>query len=95
MTENVLQGVRLRLDGAGFPGLRRIQVSMNRGVIVLRGRLASFHEKQIAIELTRHVAGVHRIDNHIEVESVRFNRDLEREPLSGAVLGETAQQRGM
>jgi len=70
VTEDILKRVRLRLDGAGFPGLRRVRVSTNGGMIVLGGRLTTFYEKQMATELTRHVAGVHGVENHIEVDTL-------------------------
>jgi len=39
-------------------------------MIVLGGRLTTFYEKQMATELTRHVAGVHGVENHIEVDTL-------------------------
>jgi osmotically-inducible protein OsmY len=83
MTEELLEQVRLRLDGAGFPGLRRVQVSMGHGVIVLSGRLDTFYETQMATELTRRVAGVHGVENRIEVESNRSKSGFARRAASG------------
>jgi len=86
MTEDLLKRVRLRLGGPGFPGLRLVQVSMEGGLIVLSGRLATFYEKQMATELTRHVAGVHGVEDRIDVESNRSRRGSERR--AAAILPE-------
>jgi len=66
---------------------------MEGGLIVLNGRLATFYEKQMATELTRHVAGVHGVEDRIEVESNPSRIGFERPSASGLNLSANATGR--
>lgn len=46
---------------------RPIGIRADHGVVVLHGEVHSFYEKQLAQEVVRHIDGVTRIDNQIEV----------------------------
>lgn len=49
------------------PSLRRLQVKATAGVVTLRGRVPTFHEKQLSIQLARRVAGVIRLIDEVAV----------------------------
>ena len=61
--------VRLFLSGRHRPALRNLEVTVRGGMVLLRGRVATFHHKQLAIEFTRRVAGVLRILDELVVEA--------------------------
>jgi hypothetical protein len=50
------------------PGLRSLEVEAQDGVVTLRGRVATFHEKQISAQLARRVAGVVRLVDQVIVK---------------------------
>lgn len=49
--------------------LRSIHVSVDNGVVTLRGVLPTFYDRQLAIEITRHVAGVLQVKDELTVVS--------------------------
>lgn len=49
------------------------------GVVVLRGHVASFHEKQLVQEVARKVEGVKYIINRLMVDRSEFSESLRRE----------------
>jgi osmotically-inducible protein OsmY len=51
-----------------YKAMRRVSCECNQGVLFLRGRLFSFHEKQVAQEVVAGVNGVTRVVNEIQVE---------------------------
>ncbi len=55
------------LASRSFLSFRRLKVSARDGVVTLAGRLSSFHEKQVARESCRRVAGVLRVVDAIHV----------------------------
>ena len=56
------------------------------GVVVLRGRVQSFHEKQLAQELVRRMDGVNIVVNRLVVDRAKFTRDVTGEiPLKADV----------
>jgi len=56
------------------------------GVVVLRGRVHSFHEKQMVQELARKVDGVKIVVNRLVVDRSRLTRDVTQEiPLKAGV----------
>ena len=56
------------------------------GVVVLRGRVHSFHEKQMAQELARKVDGVKIVVNRLVVDRSKFAMDAAGEtPLQAGV----------
>jgi osmotically-inducible protein OsmY len=60
--------VHLFLSGRSQPALRNLEVSAHRGTVLLRGRTQSFYHKQLALELTRRVAGVIQINDELVVD---------------------------
>lgn len=61
------QRVRLCFSSAGYHGLRHVVISVDGAAITLKGRVHSFHEKQLAQELAKHVPEVHVVKNLLEV----------------------------
>jgi osmotically-inducible protein OsmY len=49
------------------PSLRRLAVKVSGGRVTLRGSVASFYEKQVAIQACRVLAGLDRFIDAVEV----------------------------
>ena len=47
--------------------LRRLAVAVEAGEVTLRGSVGSFHEKQVAIQACRVLAGIERLVDAVEV----------------------------
>jgi osmotically-inducible protein OsmY len=56
-----------RLRNNPYKVLTRVSCECKQGVLYLRGRLFSFHEKQVAQDAVAAVRGVTRVVNDIEV----------------------------
>lgn len=52
---------------------RMLRIDVDRGVVVVRGRLPSFFLRQIAIECIRHIPGVAHVEDGILVADARDN----------------------
>jgi osmotically-inducible protein OsmY len=80
--------VRLFLWGRHRPALRNLEVTARDGTVLLRGRVANFHHKQLAIEFTRRVAGVLRIIDELIVDTPVVPKSAASEalPLSANTL---------
>jgi osmotically-inducible protein OsmY len=57
-----------RLWASPYNAMRRVSCEYKHGILFLRGRLFSFHERQIAQEVVAGVSGVTPVDNEIQVE---------------------------
>lgn len=58
-----------------FASFRKLDVTVSGDGIVLHGRVPNFHERQLAVALCGHVAGVHRVvDQLIVSESLPTER---------------------
>ena len=56
-----------QLAGTNRASLKRLSVAVRAGEVTLRGRVSSFHEKQIAIQACRVLAGIDRLIDAVEV----------------------------
>jgi osmotically-inducible protein OsmY len=56
-----------RLRECPYKAMRRVSCKCENGVLFLRGRLFSFHEKQVAQEVVAGVNGVTQVVNEIQV----------------------------
>ena len=65
--EKLVRRVRLSIDHAGLPALRLIDIRVIGSTIVLSGKVATFHQKQLATALASRVAGVVEVMNQLEV----------------------------
>ncbi len=59
--------VERALCATGYPALRGVQIEIERGIVVLWGRVPNYHQKQLAQETAQRVEGVRGIANGIEV----------------------------
>lgn len=57
--QDLLQGAR--------PEFRNLQITSDRGVVTLEGRVASFYHRQLAIQCCQRAAGVFRINDQLQV----------------------------
>jgi len=57
-----------RLLASPYKAMRRVSCECKHGILFLRGRLFSFHEKQVAQEAVAGVSGVTQVVNEIQVE---------------------------
>lgn len=73
--------VRQFLHFVNRPSLRQLDVQVEGNTVVLNGRVRTFHEKQMATEFARRVAGVVRVVNLVDVYDERASSDIRREQL--------------
>jgi osmotically-inducible protein OsmY len=52
---------------SGYYELRGVSCGFHEGVLILRGRVPSFHLKQVAQSLVFHLDGVQEVSNRLEV----------------------------
>ena len=52
---------------SGYSELRRVACDFQDGVLTLRGRVFSYHLKQLAQALVLELKGVRELDNRLEV----------------------------
>jgi osmotically-inducible protein OsmY len=62
------QRVQLFLSGRSQPALRNLEVAARSGTVHLRGQVRTFYHRQLALELTRRVAGVLQIVDELSVD---------------------------
>ena len=55
------------LHGRNVPGREAVQVDVRGGTVVVSGRLHSKHAKWLCIECCRHVAGVIKLVDEVDV----------------------------
>ena len=61
---------------------QRVNWECHDGVVVLRGQVNTFHEKQMAQELARRAAGVRVVINRLNVEANATSRIVDEAVLS-------------
>jgi osmotically-inducible protein OsmY len=72
------------LASRGFHSFRALRVSAEAGVIRITGRLKTWHEKQVARESCRRVAGVRQVVDAIEIAPSSFVEQSGSSPVSVA-----------
>jgi len=63
----VVKAADNRLRRSPYPRVARVSCEYDRGVLLLRGRVSSYYQKQLAQETLRDLEGVVEIVNEIEV----------------------------
>jgi osmotically-inducible protein OsmY len=63
----ILEAATECLRACPYKAMRRVSCAYKDGVLFLRGRLFSFHEKQVAQEVVAGISGVTQVVNEIEV----------------------------
>jgi osmotically-inducible protein OsmY len=66
--ESLVQRVRLSIDHGRLHGLRAIDIQMVGDTVILSGRVATFHHKQMATAFASRVAGVSEVTNWLTVD---------------------------
>jgi osmotically-inducible protein OsmY len=59
--------ISTQLADTNRASLRRLSVDVNGGEVTLRGHVSTFHEKQVAIQACRLLAGIDRLIDAVEV----------------------------
>jgi len=80
--EALVNRIREFLAQQRYPALRRLQVTVTPAGIVLRGRVRTFHERQLALNCVKHVPGVRGVIDRMMVD--RKKVDLTRAAPEGA-----------
>ena len=57
------------LRASGYRAMRNIDVTVAKGMVILRGRVPSYYLKQIAQTAARSVRGVYELCNELDVAS--------------------------
>jgi osmotically-inducible protein OsmY len=63
------------LRASPYNAMRRVSCECAHGVLFLRGRLSSFHHKQVAQETVARIDGVTQVVNEIEVTDRPGNKE--------------------
>ena len=66
-SSGVAQAARDRLAGSSYPALRTLRCSFHEGVLTLRGRVPSYHMRQVAWKLVGELPGVEEFVDRLEV----------------------------
>ena len=65
--QDVLSRVESYLDSRHFRGFRDLHVEVTSGIVTISGKVDNFHERQVAVNSCRRVAGVMELVDEIEV----------------------------
>jgi len=63
----LVEAVDRALCNTGYSALRGVQIEIERGIVVLWGRVPTYHQKQVAQATAQQVDGVRGVANGIEV----------------------------
>lgn len=77
--EAIWQQLTDRLAANNYLSGDEVDFEYDDGVVVLRGHVSSFHEKQIVQEVVRKVAGIRIIVNRLVVDRSEFSDSVKRE----------------
>jgi len=66
--------VRAFLAGRHHQALRRLRVDVEADAVVLSGTVPTFHQRQVAVECAKHVAGVLRVVDRLNVSDLPEER---------------------
>ena len=82
----LLKRVKHSLDQRGYASLRSLEISVERGVVLIQGRVPTFYLRQIAIGCIKRAACVTQVVDRIEVVDApnqcqpRSDEEAEQEP---------------
>jgi hypothetical protein len=71
-----------RLRHSEYFELRNVSCDFHEGVLTLRGRVPSYHLKQLAQSLLCEVAGILKLNNQLEVVPSRDARQFNSHPVN-------------
>lgn len=67
----LVEAVARALRATGHPGLRDLDIEITAGIVVLWGRVSTYHQKQLAQAMAQKVEGVRGVANGVEVVCCR------------------------
>jgi osmotically-inducible protein OsmY len=67
----VAERVERALRTTGYGALRDIKITVHAQVVILEGRVPSYHLKQIALSLVQSVPGTTRVQDELRVVELR------------------------
>lgn len=79
----LLQRTRSLLYQRGYGPHRTLEISVERGVVLVQGRVPTFYLRLIAVEWTKRVAGVTQVIGRIEVVYVPGDCPVQECPADG------------
>ena len=65
---DIEEQARIRLQHSPYRAIRRVSCRYEEGVLILEGRVPTFHYKQLAQTAVTQIDGVRNIVNEIEVD---------------------------
>ena len=65
--QRLAQEASRALREAGFPALRDLEIEVTRGVVILWGKVPTYHQKQLAQATVQKLDGIRGIANGIDV----------------------------
>jgi len=65
---------RRLLLSSEYREVRALACETCEGILVLRGQVSSWHQKQVAQEILRHLSGIRKIVNNVEVVPLHPSR---------------------
>jgi hypothetical protein len=65
---DIEEQARIRLQHSPYRAIRRVSCRYDEGVLILEGRVPTFHYKQLAQTAVAEIDGVRNIVNEIEVD---------------------------
>jgi osmotically-inducible protein OsmY len=69
--DELARRVKIFLSSRHQPSFRHLHIEANSGTVTVRGRVNSFYEKQLTYQCCRHVAGVFKIVDEIDVVTTK------------------------
>lgn len=87
--------VRLALVASQRSTLRSVMPEVTAGVVTLRGVLPTFFDRQVAFETARHVAGVHRVQDELEVRETSPAHERSSAPFVESQRSQYLEERTM
>ena len=69
----ITASVQAKLTGDKASNFSRIDVDTERSVVTLNGVVRSMEERSRAEDLARHVAGVTKVNNNLQIQSTSMN----------------------
>jgi BON domain len=79
------EAVSRALCASGYPRLRDLEIEHRDGIVILRGRVPTYHQKQLAQAAALRVEGVREIVNEVEVVCDERDRSVIRPAISNNV----------
>jgi osmotically-inducible protein OsmY len=64
---HLAEGVARALRATGYGPLRDVEVTVHARLVILAGRMPSYHMKQVAQTIALAVPGVHQVQNDLQV----------------------------